>query len=331
MKKTVLPVVLVLIGYLLFSAGWTQALELVYPADKTYFPRSNFLIIKGGATPPLEGMTIEINDAKSDVIDISGADYKGAFADFLILQPEFDPGRNRIVIEGYAGGKQVSDLTAEVYYLDGDPSAMPPAGFAPFVMHLPEKEALCAPCHNMDPDSVELRAETQDLNPCASCHSRMLNTEHVHGPAGVYRCAYCHQPDSTPAKYQVRQDDSRLCNECHQDKVRAFNTNKFVHGPVGAGLCSVCHDAHASDHPAQLLAPVNTICLGCHIDIAEDVHVVRGVGGKGHPLDGVPNPAYPGRELSCAGCHDPHGGMSKHLFQYGITSRFSLCQKCHAK
>jgi predicted CXXCH cytochrome family protein len=326
MSKTFLIALLVLLWI-----GQAWSLEIVYPEDKTYFIRSDFLIIKGGEAPRLDGMSIEINGAKSDIIDISGADYRAAFADFLILQPEFDAGKNRIAVEGYAAGKKVSSAAAEVYYLDGDPSAIPPAGLKPFTMHLPEKEKLCAPCHNMDPDKAELRAESEELNPCASCHRRMLNEEHVHGPAGVYRCGYCHSPESRPARYRVRAHDAELCNECHLDKVKEFRTNKFVHGPVGAGLCSVCHDSHASAQVAQLLAPINELCLGCHDGVTKDIHVVRGVGGKGHPLKGVPDPSNPGRELSCASCHDPHGGNAAPLFQRGIASRFSLCQICHLK
>lgn len=312
-------------------AGEVFCLEVIYPGDKTYFPRSDFLIIKGGGDPPLEALTVEINGAKSDLIDISSPEYKAAFADFLILQPDFDPGKNKVTVEGYVAGKKVRGVAADVYYLDGDPSALPPAGYRPFVMHLPEKERLCAPCHNMNPDRAELAAETESANPCASCHRRMLEKKHVHGPAGVFRCAYCHQPDSKPSRYQVRSADSALCNECHLDKVRAFQTNKFVHGPVGAGLCGVCHDPHASDHPAQLRAPVNEICLGCHDSIARDQHVVRGVSGKSHPLKGVPDPSNPGAMLSCASCHDPHGGMGGQLFRRGETLSFALCAICHQK
>lgn len=316
---------------ILIWSGSALSLEIVYPSDKTYFPRSNFLIIKGGNAPALEGMTIEINGAKSDVIDISGADYKAAFADFLILQPEFDPGKNKVTVEGYAGGKKVGEIAADVYYLDGDPTAIPPSGYRPFVMHLPEKEALCAPCHNMEPDKAELRAETEALNPCASCHRRMLNKEYVHGPAGVYRCVYCHEPGSKPEKYRARSTGADLCNECHLDKVKDFNNNKFVHGPVGVGLCTACHDPHASDHEAQLTAWVNTVCLGCHSAFNASSHVIRGVTGKGHPLQDVDDPSNPGHPLSCAGCHDPHGGNASALFRGGLTSRFGLCQRCHKK
>jgi predicted CXXCH cytochrome family protein len=331
MKRTILAALLALLAGGALAPRPAQSLELVYPADKTYFLRSDFLIIKGGAAPPLEAIAVEINGAKSEPIDISAADYKAAFGDFLILQPDFDPGKNAIKLEGYAGGKQVAAAAAQVWYLDGDPTALPPAGYAPFVMHLPQKEKLCAPCHNMSPGQAELAAETEGANPCASCHKRMLAKKYVHGPAGVYKCAYCHDPASQPSRYRVRAHDAVLCNECHLDKVKKFNTSKFVHGPVGAGLCSVCHDPHASDQPAQLLAHANAICLGCHDQVDKAVHVVRGVGGKAHPLKDVPDPSNPGRMLTCASCHDPHGGQGNYFFARGLTGRFALCQLCHVK
>jgi len=308
-----------------------SALEIVYPEDKTYFQRSDFLILKGGSAPPLQGMTVDINGAKSEIIDISASEYKAAFGDFLILQPAFDPGKNEVVVDGYAGGQKVASAKATIYFLDGDPSAIPPSEFRPYVLHTPAREKLCVPCHNMNPDQAELASSDVTTHPCASCHSRMLNHSHVHGPAGVFRCVDCHDPASKPNKYQVRAKGAELCMECHLEKMRKFNENKYVHGPVGAGLCLVCHNAHASEFPAQLHAKTNVICLGCHDKVKKEVHVGRGVGGKGHPLEDVMDPTNPGRELSCASCHDPHGGQASALFRRNITSRFALCQICHLK
>jgi predicted CXXCH cytochrome family protein len=329
MKKTVLLTMFLSVS-LLLQAGGALSLEIVYPADKTSVTRSDFLIIKGGSTPPLEGMTIELGGTKSDLIDVSSPEYRAAFKDLLILEPDFSPGKNLVRVEGFVAGKKVAGAVAEIFY-QADPTAAVPKGFKPFVMHIPAREALCAPCHNMNPDKIEINAETAETNPCAACHRRMLDKSHVHGPAGVYRCGYCHDPASKPARYATPADEAALCNGCHSDKVAAFKANKFVHGPVAAGLCLICHDSHATDNPAQMVAPINDVCLGCHEAIGTGIHVVRGVGGAGHPLKGVPDPSQPGRELSCASCHDPHGGKTGSFLQRGITSRFALCQICHQK
>jgi predicted CXXCH cytochrome family protein len=305
------------------------ALEIIYPENGAWITRSSFLIIKGGDQPPLEGMTVEINGVKSDLIEISAAEYRAAFGDMLILQPDFDPGSNTITVQGYAGGKKVAASTAEIYFV-ADPMSPPPDKYQQSAIHTPAKEKICAPCHNMNPDKKELSSGGQQ-NPCASCHKRLLDKKHVHGPAGVWSCTYCHLSDSKPARYQARPGDAKVCIECHADNVGEYQANQFVHGPIEAGMCAICHDSHAGNQVAQLHLPINDLCLRCHEDVGKGMHVVRGVGGKGHPLKGKPDPLRGGREMTCTSCHNPHGGSSNALFQWGVTSRFSLCQKCHQK
>ncbi len=322
-------VLLVLCSLLMVAApGW--ALEIIYPADGSSIVRSDFLIIKAGETPVIDAITVEFGGAKSGMIDISGVEYRKAFGDFIILLPGFEPGKDTVKVQGFVGDKPVAEAEADFYYLT-KPGEVAPAQYTPFVMHLPEKEALCAPCHNMDPEPALLDNESAATNPCGSCHARRLNHEYVHGPAGVFQCTYCHRSDSKPAKYVNRVEEAKLCGECHEHKVDEFKSRKFIHGPIDAGLCSVCHDSHASAHYGQLTAAVNDLCLGCHQAVIGEDHAVRGFGGKGHPLEGPVDPSNPDRQFSCIGCHDPHGGNSPEYFQRGISSRIMLCQMCHKK
>ncbi len=318
-------------GFALFAggiwAGQVTALEIVYPADKTFFSRSNYLVVKGGA-PALDAVVIAINGLRSEPIPVGSPEYRKLFKDFLILQPEFEKGKNQVVVEGMIGGKLARTASADVFY-QADPSQAVPGSYKPFVMHLPEQEALCAPCHSMNPDKAELKVESAKGNPCASCHKGMLQSKFVHGPAGVFRCTYCHQVESRPAKYQPRPGGAAVCNECHGDKAADFMRNKFVHGPVAIGECTLCHDPHGSDQPAQMTAKINTLCLGCHESVGKGGHVVRGVSGKFHPLEGPKNPANPSIPFSCASCHDPHGGQGQNFFVAGIVDRFQLCSHCH--
>ncbi len=312
---------------MLLLASPALALDIFYPADGTYVVNSDFLIIKAGEN--VAGLTLEIGGEKSDLLDISSAEYKAAFGDMLIVQPNWDPGKNTVIVEAYTAGKKVTERKI-IFFYQVNPLEAPPEGFKRFVMHTAEKEALCAGCHTMNPTSEQYEMVGAD-NPCASCHKRMLDHKNVHGPAGAFQCSYCHDAGSRPAKYQARKSDIELCAECHLGKIDAIKQSKKIHGPVALGLCSLCHDSHASANPAQILLPVNQLCLTCHEGIDKEPHAVTGMDGQRHPLDGVSDPSRPGHELSCVGCHDPHAGVSEYLFVGQVSSRFSLCQKCHLK
>ena len=308
------------------------AIELIYPADKTVVLRSDFLVIKAGTSPSIEELIIDVNGVASDPLDISSEEYKAAFADFLILEPEWTVGKNTITVKGLVGGKVIATVKAEIIYSSyDDPIAITPKGFQPFVMHTPAQETLCAPCHNMQSTDAQLKNATGENNPCASCHARMFDQKFVHGPEGVFQCVDCHDSKSKPQRWQVVKDELTLCGECHIDKIDDFKKNKFVHGPVATGSCVVCHNPHASDQPAQLNAAINVLCTGCHSAVKEGDHVVRGVAGKGHPLTKVKDPLRPDRILSCASCHNPHGGTGSSLFIKNIANNFVLCQECHKK
>ena len=321
---------LMVLLFMLLLASPVMALDIFYPADGTYVVKSRYLVIKGGTDPLLEGISIEINGVKSDVIDLTSEEYQAAFADMLIVEPIFDPGKNDIIIEGYLAGDKMATARATVFYYDQYDTS-PPADFAREMFHLPDREAPCVDCHNMNPTEAELATPDPRSHPCASCHARMLTQSHVHGPAGVYECTYCHEVGSSPNKYQARPGDASICLECHEDKLDAFRQSEFVHGPIDAGLCLVCHDPHASKQPSQLVLPAYDLCVSCHAKVVGEPHVTRGSSGKPHPLKGVVNPAGEGEDLSCASCHDPHSGVSNAMFQWGVKSRFVLCGKCHQK
>ncbi len=306
------------------------ALELVYPADGTSVRKSNYVIIKAGNSPVVDGLTVEINGVGSDLIDISSVEYKQAFADLLILMPDLDPGLNKIVLNGITGGKSVAKVEAEVYFVV-NPWDDPPEQFPPFILHLPQKESLCAPCHNMDPSSEELNSFDPRKNPCNSCHKRMIHKKHVHGPAGVLECTTCHDAASGPAKYAIEGRGNQLCLECHEDKFDDFKAQKFMHGPVETGDCLVCHSPHATDEFAQVRGNINSLCQACHQSFSDGRHILRGISGQIHPVAGVFDPTRSNRDLNCTSCHNPHGGQAKNYFVNNILDRFVLCQYCHKK
>jgi len=320
----------------LFFAGVASALEIVYPGNNTMVKRSDFLIVKAGEQPLIEALTIEINGVSSDPIDISSPEYKGAFRDFLILEPTWDKGKNTVTVKAYADGTELAVAKAVFFYVSkGDPVGLAPSEYQPFVMHLPEKEALCVGCHVMKPDNGQLRSTNEATNPCASCHKRMFAQRYVHGPEGVFQCIDCHDPASRPARWQVTKNDLTLCGECHTDKIEEYRKNAFVHGPVGVGNCVICHDPHASANPMQLQAPVNDLCIGCHSEILKQAHAVAlpstKANNSGHPVAGKKDPRNPSRPFTCISCHNPHGGAGRTFLIGSTTSAYGVCKYCHEK
>jgi predicted CXXCH cytochrome family protein len=319
---------LVLLGFLSLTGpiAAADALELIWPLQGTYVTKSNYLIIKGGRDPFLDGLSIEINGVKSDVIDLRGEEYRALFADKLVVEPIFDPGENLVIVEGFMNGERMVTKQMTIFYL-ADRSSPPPAGYTKAVFHLAGQEAPCRECHQLPTAD----ASSVDQSSCASCHARMLNEAHVHGPAGVFECLYCHDAGSAPLKYQPRAGDATVCTECHDDQLQVSETQKYLHGPLQTGMCLVCHDPHASAQPGQLVVEVSSLCLSCHAAVADSPHVTSGTSGASHVLQGPSNPMDPTKPFGCSSCHDPHGGASESYFVGGVEGRMNLCVLCHKK
>lgn len=318
---------LLLIGLLLFSGASAKAwaVEILYPQDGTYITKSNYLVVRGGGDPLLDGVMIEINGVKSELVDLRGEQYRSLYADKLVVEPIFDPGENTIVVEGYLQGELVDSSSASIYFL-ADETKAPPTNYRKEVFHQAPREVVCAPCHNMQPSKVQLQDPTTN-NPCASCHARMLAKAHVHGPAGVYECSYCHDAESQPEKYALRLDAGALCLECHEEQ----NSMPLLHGPVDAAMCTVCHNPHASDQSAQLVTELNQSCLSCHESLIGKPHVIGAMSATAHPLEGPENPREPQKKFNCSSCHDPHGGQFDKYFVGEVQSAMALCAECHKK
>jgi predicted CXXCH cytochrome family protein len=304
---------------------------MVYPEPGSLVRDSRHLVLKLGSAD-LTGVTVTINGVVSDMLPVGTVEYRRAFRDFLILQPIWDKGGNLIVVDTYVGDKKKDSYTSVVTYLPKGEQNEFTSGLKSAVMHRPEADNLCIPCHNMRPTIAQVNNAQDKDNACYSCHRRMANQRFVHGPVGTYSCAYCHALAGNPL-YATPKRETQLCFECHVEKEKQFKGFKFLHGPVAAGMCEICHDSHASDHPAQLHQPINKLCLSCHEQVGRSIHVTPVGDGSGHPLGDRPDISErgKGRELSCVSCHDPHGGVARYYFVTGDDDRMKLCQYCHKK
>ena len=129
-----------------------------------------------------------------------------------------------------------------------------------------------------------------------------------------------------PPKQSLTVKD--VCLKCHAQVLSGI----FKHGPAEAGYCNLCHDPHASSKRAWLIKSPWRLCTTCHTQHATGVHVVSGFAdGGSHPTRKKPDPMRPGKQLSCASCHDPHSADSRELFTYNAKTRVEMCKLCHAK
>lgn len=305
------------------------AVEMIYPEPSSVVTQSRHLVLKLGPADA-SAVVVTVNGVASDPLPIGTTEYRRAFRDFLILQPLWDKGKNEITVDLYQGEKKLEEYKAVIFYAPPDQKVDIPKEFTTAVMHRPEIEALCVPCHAMRPTAKQL-AEADRDSPCYSCHKRMANMKSVHTPVAMFSCTSCHSADGEP-KYAPVRRESDLCFSCHKDKQKEFKGFKLLHGPLAGDMCEICHDPHYSDTPGQLRQPVNALCLSCHEHVATGIHAISLGGGEGHPIAGKTDISErgKGRELSCISCHDPHGGK-RYYFITGGDDKMALCQMCHQK
>ncbi|MDQ1338933.1 MAG: hypothetical protein QG567_82, partial [Campylobacterota bacterium] len=177
---------------------------------------------------------------------------------------------------------------------------------------------------------------------CYACHKGMINTKNTHAPAANWLCADCHNgnygeynmQDQGASKYLVADPVAKTCGSCH-DTVDGWQNSKFGHGPVNDGRCERCHNPHGSDHEFFLRKNIWDLCTTCHAEKANGKHVVSSFvysrNSGAHPTKDRKDPVRPGRELTCSGCHDPHGSSGIFLLRMKGTMPYGVCQRCHKK
>jgi predicted CXXCH cytochrome family protein len=184
----------------------------------------------------------------------------------------------------------------------------------------------CAVCH--DPhssDNPKLVAKPTVQATCFTCHQDDLTGRKVvHAPVAK-GCDQCHDPHGSANRFALKGGEGKAaCYKCH----KPVDGGKVKHAALERYGCTACHDPHGTDRAALLATRVNALCASCHPEQKDGRHVTPVV-ASGHPVGGNLNdPRRPGRDFTCASCHNPHGSDNPRLFYFGGSSMES-CDGCH--
>lgn len=241
------------------------------------------------------------------------------------------PGLNTIAITVTTGGATVTVARRIFHLVPLSKDTVPPPRFVRRPFHQTGIERACAGCHVLVPRPEDAAPSAPEQSTCHSCHSRMTATPEVHGPAALWACTRCHDARGAPAVHGVPDPVMPLCFSCHIEQQERFLGNRYQHGPTATGHCTICHDPHGTDHRFFIKKAAWNLCTTCHIEKASGRHVISwGPGGQSHPTRGKPDPTRPGRELSCASCHNPHAAPAPKLWNFKATIWLDLCRNCHS-
>ncbi|WP_295081973.1 cytochrome c3 family protein [Sulfurimonas sp.] len=260
-----------------------------------------------------------------------------------------NPGENTVFVTLYKDAKPIGKSSRVLYFLSELFEGVDEYELDEYKIrffHQDAKEKKCASCHNMTSNIPTNNEALEDVTKttCYECHNSMISTKNTHAPAANWLCINCHNgkfgeynmQDKGASKYLVADPVAKTCAECHED-VKEWEESKFGHGPVNDGRCERCHNPHGSDNEFFLRKSIWELCTTCHAEKSNGQHVTSAIGfgapnkSGGHPTRDREDPARPGRELTCSGCHNPHGSGGISLLRMKGTMPYGVCQRCHKK
>lgn len=321
----------------------SPSVAIVQPEDKSrYVGEGSTFVID---TTLKEADTIVIKQENNITTTLKVKPEKNTYCKTIKLKA----GVNMVSVSLYKDAKLVKKSDRELYFLSElfeGVNEEDAENYKLRFFHKDEKEKKCTSCHNMKSNIPTNNEALEDVSKttCYACHSGMINTKNTHAPAANWLCLDCHDgkfgeynmQDKGASKYLVADPVAKTCGNCH-DTVDGWQNSKFGHGPVNDGRCERCHNPHGSDNEFFLRKNIWDICTTCHAEKANGKHVIPAIGfgaptkDGGHPTRDRKDPVRPGRELTCSGCHDPHGSSGIFLLRMKGTMPFNVCQRCHKK
>lgn len=190
--------------------------------------------------------------------------------------------------------------------------------------HKPFQLGMCSACHvknDQGQTTAELVKPKDQL--CLSCHpaSKMMPAgEKAHPPVKAGLCLACHDPHASDQKALLKNRQADLCFTCHK-KIEKDTLSPHKHKILEETMnCTLCHKPHSSANDHLMVKDYQSLCGQCHKH------------SFSHPMftkkDGTPV-LVPNTDkvLTCASCHDLHGGEYEALTK-GSKNR-DLCLNCH--
>lgn len=308
------------------AASDSQSISLLYPQDKSLVEAKLLSVVISLGDGDVDSVSITRN--RKDVANLTALRGKKYICKVITV----DHGTNDIVVRAIKGGRNVESRVSVFFRSDLSKkfTKFPPEfEYKPF--HSQEREAVCAPCHKMEATERDLKPERPEESSCFACHKRITSFGFVHGPAARWNCIACHNKDSKPSKYATQKPDRDLCLMCHKEKISEWAPKKYVHGPTARGKCTLCHNPHSSENAFWLKKPAWNLCVSCHEEMGKGTHMLKpfAIPNKKHPTRGVPDPSRPGKQMSCASCHNAHASNYRALFVVDATDLYAFCQRCH--
>ncbi len=305
--------------------GQTERLSIVEPADKKLVEEELLPVVlkleKG-----FEADKIILYRNKAQISTLTGVEGKEYVCSTITVRH----GPNTIGVEALKAGKVLESRKISVFYrsdLSMRYNVRPPQ-FQVIAFHEGNKDDACKPCHRVEPNEKDrLPTKPQD-SVCYSCHKQVAAYRYVHGPVSTWACLNCHDQESKPARYAVNKPDKDICFPCHVDMKKHIASHTYVHGPTATGNCTICHDPHASANPFWTRKPTGELCTSCHEKMVRHSFKVMAL-TPWHPVSGVRDPLRPGRELTCASCHNPHASNSRIFLAFDTNVIYDFCAKCH--
>lgn len=171
---------------------------------------------------------------------------------------------------------------------------------------------------------------------CAACHAELVKNfrrnphqrADTRGPWKGRACEACHGPGAKHAESGAAADilnpaklaparAEQTCLECHGAEISQRWHAASAHSRNQVA-CTACHTVHGQPQQLTLKAPAaaNRLCSSCHV--AEWAEFQR---PHAHALrEGA---------MSCADCHDPHGGKQSGSLRI-VSANEPGCLRCHA-